>query len=360
MVRRSPLARLRALAFHQTLGSKVNLAQALQKLGYVQADPIQAPARAQDLILMQRVDGYRAGDLERRYSRLDCFEERAHNYGFVTGAVRKLLHPRPRTGHFASRLAKPALLQKVRAVVDELGEAHPRAVEGVLGRSSSANFWGGKSSDTTKALELLHFLGELHVLRREKGIRVYGIAPAMPEILDESTRAEGLLLLLLRLYAPLPEASLRYLIQLCQYGAPGLKTHLRDALRRRVGMRSEEIEGVTYLWPEEEEIAPGEAPREVRLVAPFDPLVWDRRRFEHLHGWEYRLEAYTPEKKRQFGYYALPVFWGDQAVGWANLRLEGEDLHAELGFAEQEPRDRGFARALDEELERHRSFLCGP
>ena len=51
----------------------------------------------------------------------------------------------------------------------------------------------------------------------------------------------------------------------------------------------------------------------MRLLAPFDPVVWDRRRFEMFWGWAYRFEAYTPAAKRQLGYYALPLLWRDQA-----------------------------------------------
>ena len=61
---------------------------------FVQADPIRAPARAQDLTLRHRVTGYRAGDLERRYARLDVHEDFFVNYGFVTSALQALMHPR--------------------------------------------------------------------------------------------------------------------------------------------------------------------------------------------------------------------------------------------------------------------------
>ncbi len=66
-----------------------------------------------------------------------------------------------------------------------------------------------------------------------------------------------------------------------------------------------------------------EVPRTVRLLAPFDPVVWDRTRFEHLWGWQYRFEAYTPVKKRVRGYYAMPMLWRDRFVGWANLGAVG-------------------------------------
>jgi SAM-dependent methyltransferase len=67
---------------------------ALDHLGFVQADPIRAPARAQDLTLRQRVAGYRAGELERRYAALPVEEDFFINYGFVTRRISALMHPR--------------------------------------------------------------------------------------------------------------------------------------------------------------------------------------------------------------------------------------------------------------------------
>ena len=78
----------------RSLFGPTTLPRALQRFGFVQADPIRAPARAQDLTLRHRVRGYRAGDLERRYAALGVEEDTFVNYGFVTPAVQKLMHPR--------------------------------------------------------------------------------------------------------------------------------------------------------------------------------------------------------------------------------------------------------------------------
>jgi uncharacterized protein len=96
----------------------------------------------------------------------------------------------------------------------------------------------------------------------------------------------------------------------------------------------------------------------VRLLAPFDPLVWDRQRFELLWGWAYRFEAYTPAAKRIRGYYALPLLWHDQVIGWGNLSISNGKLQADLGYvAGKPPQTKGFRAALDEELARMAVFL---
>src|SRR5437660_3950080 len=85
---------LRRFAVARTLFTPTTLKRALHRLGFVQADPIRAPARAQDLILRHRVAGYRVGDLERRFARLGLEEDFLYAYGFMPRATARLLHPR--------------------------------------------------------------------------------------------------------------------------------------------------------------------------------------------------------------------------------------------------------------------------
>src|SRR3954453_3410744 len=85
---------MRRFTVARSLFPPTTLKRALQRMGFVQADPIRAPARAQDLILRHRVKNYRAGDLERRYTALDIEEDFFVNYGYVTRALQSLMHPR--------------------------------------------------------------------------------------------------------------------------------------------------------------------------------------------------------------------------------------------------------------------------
>jgi hypothetical protein len=95
----------------------------------------------------------------------------------------------------------------------------------------------------------------------------------------------------------------------------------------------------------------------VRFLAPFDPLVWDRRRFEHFWGWSYRFEAYTPPPKRKLGYYAMPLLWRDDVIGWVNISNGQDALSVKPGFSKGEPKEPSFHSELEAETERFRSFL---
>src|SRR5580700_5801727 len=85
---------LRRYAIVRSLFKPTTLKRAIEKLGFVQADPLRAPARAHDLTLRHRVEGYRAGDLERLYPKLAIEEDFFVNYGFLPRPHHALRHPR--------------------------------------------------------------------------------------------------------------------------------------------------------------------------------------------------------------------------------------------------------------------------
>src|SRR4249919_1054168 len=88
---------LRAHAISQSLFPPTTLRDAIDRMAFVQADPIRSPARAQDLILRHRVNDYRAGHLERKYTKLEIEEGTLYAYGFVSRSVWRLLQPRQTT-----------------------------------------------------------------------------------------------------------------------------------------------------------------------------------------------------------------------------------------------------------------------
>ena len=356
---------LRGAAVARSLFAPTTLQTAIDRLGFVQADPIRAPARAQDLTLRHRVAGYRAGDLERQYTQLDVHEDFFVNYGFVSPAVRALMHPRggPRPWTAARGRHVRALLEFVR----ERGTVHPRAVDEHFAHGKVTNYWGGSSSATTHLLEAMHYRGLLRVVRREAGVRIYATEehePAPQGAAARHARLDALVDVVVAKYGPLPAASLTPLVRRLRYAVPQWAGELdRTLARAKSRLSRAHVDGVDWFWPQDEPLAATAANHtgsgdSVRLLAPFDPVVWDRRRFETLWGWAYRFEAYTPVARRTLGYYALPLLWQDRVIGWGNLAMRDGELLAEIGYvASSPPRGRGFRRALDEELDRVRGFL---
>jgi uncharacterized protein YcaQ len=345
---------LRRFAIARSLFAPTTLTRALATLGFVQADPIRAPARAQDLTLRHRVDAYRAGDLERLYHTLEIEEDVFINYGFVTRDLYRLMHPRARTRRGGRRE------QNILDFLRTRGAVHPREVDAQFSHGRVTNYWGGSSNATTWLLERMHYRGLVRVVRREAGIRIYEALPANAPPVDKAerdARLDALVDVAVRKYAPLPASSLTMLVARMRYAAPQWSTGRKRALQRaRARLAHERVAGVEWYWPPEEPFRT-DVLDNVRLLAPFDPVVWDRRRFEQLWDWAYRFEAYTPVRKRKLGYYALPLLWRDRVIGWANVSQAIGGVNAEFGYIGRRPRDRQFTRALNEEMDRMRTFL---
>ncbi|MFM9970464.1 MAG: DNA glycosylase AlkZ-like family protein [Burkholderiales bacterium] len=356
------VSQLRRYALARSLFKPTTLVRAIAKLGFVQADPLRAPARAQDLTLRHRVRDYRAGDLERRYRRLPIEEDFFVNYGFLGNQHHALMHPRtPRTVWPESRRAQA---QAVLAFVRERGVAHPREVDAQFKHGKVRNWFGGSSNASTELLDGMHYRGLLRVARRDGGTRVYAAREPWPAHGGRDScqaRMDALVDLIVATYAPLPARSLGKLVSALRVAAPQWTDDRKRALAHATSRLSHaEIEGIDWYWPTEDNPASCRwqaGDRALHLLAPFDPVVWDRLRFEAFWGWSYRFEAYTPAAKRKMGYYALPLLWGEQVIGWCNLAVRDARLVVDPGFVAKRPSDAAFRQAFDEELQRMSDFL---
>jgi uncharacterized protein YcaQ len=368
------LSHLRRYAIARSLFKPTTLRRAIDKLGFVQADPIRAPACAQDLTLRHRVAGYCAGDLERRYPKLPLDEDFFVNYGFLPRAHHALMHPRLVRGvspwdslKASSKRARQeaAILEFVRA----RGIVHPREVDANFSHGSVKNWFGGSSSASTQMLNTLHYRGLLRVARRDAGTRVYAArelqlpsgAADSPADLAPDAKMDALVNVIVHKYAPIPAPSLGFLVNRLQYGAPQWAKERRAALARaKQRLGHAKVEGIEWYFPADErpQSRRWRLDEQVRLLTPFDPVAWDRRRFEVFWGWAYRFEAYTPAAKRKMGYYALPLLWQERVIGWGNVSVVDGKMNAALGFVSgRAPKDLQFRANLDAELERMRAFL---
>jgi uncharacterized protein YcaQ len=367
------LDHLRRFTVARNFPAPTTLQRALSRMEFVQADPIRAPARAQDLILRHRVRNYHAGELERRYATLDIEEDVFVNYGFVTRSLHALMGQREK-GEQGKRGRGEGEVLRTRLLLEfvrERGAVHLREVDEHFSHGAVKNYWGGSSNATTHRLEEMHYRGLLRVARREKGIRIYSAhqnlvqpkpgnetnSPTPIDAAERRSRVDALIDVVVRIYAPLPGASLSFYVRRLRYAAPQWQGELTAALlRARQRLSHARVDGSDWYWSKN--IAVRGAPRDsVRLLAPFDPMVHDRARFELLWRWGYRFEAYTPVARRKLGYYALPLLWRDHVIGWGNLSVKNGQLEAEFGYVKSQPHDRVFKRELEAELDRMRAFL---
>ncbi|MBA4106920.1 MAG: cytoplasmic protein [Pirellula sp.] len=359
------LDRLRRYAITRSLFKPTTLPRAIAKLGFVQVDPIRAPARAQDLTLRHRVNDYRAGDLEARYPRLAIEEDFFVNYGILPRATQRLMHPR--TARTEWSRARWAQAEAVLEFVHSRGAVHPREVDAAFQHGTTKNWFGGNTKASTQLLDGMHYRGLLRVARRDSGIRVYApqLAHEQDEPDDPDAALDALVDVVVAKYAPLPATTLGRLVMALGSAAPQWREQRRAAMARtKLRLPQATVDGCRWYWPADENPATRRFASDavlderLRLLAPFDPVVWDRQRFEHFWGWAYRFEAYTPAPKRVRGYYALPMLWRGQVIGWANAAVRNGRLQLQPGYVSgRPPRDAAFKPALQEEQSRMEQFL---
>ena len=313
------------------------LAEALAHHGYIQLDPINVCGRMHDLILRNRVQGYREGDLLRHLhgpgdgtplpsGRRVAVEQHAPGGGalaafpleawpqlaFATEARAR------RRGGWGGRLA-PAEERLARRVLAEIEERGPLAADDIDHRGRTATAWGTPGRTVKVLLEKLFLHGRVLIAARRGFRRVYDLPRrVLPAGVLSAPRP-----------APLEAARFRALLRLRQRRLVAARRAERPLLEGLV--QELRVEGLPPCLCLREDLPvleaaragpDGIAGRAVRLLAPLDPLVYDRRLTAALFGFDYTWEVYTPPARRVRGYYALPVLAGDRLVGhlepWAD------------------------------------------
>ncbi len=173
-----------------------------------------------------------------------------------------------------------------------------RVVDQAFAHGRVTNYWGGTSNASTHLLDGMHYRGLLRVQRRDSGTRIYAVAEHAEPDASEQAQVER----------RRPDRPGGAQVRAAALGQPDLsgapaglwRPHIwpsRPGERWRWPSATTgqlHAGGTTWYWPADENPRSRHAPDEqVRLLAPFDPVVWDRRRFELLWGWVYKFEAYA-------------------------------------------------------------------
>lgn len=320
----------------------------VERMGFVQVDSIRVVERAQHLTLAARLDGYRPALLERLLEReRSLFEHWTHDAAVIPTAWYP--HWRHRFERWRHKVHGNAWWMErlggdpegtAGAVLERIRREGPLMVKDFEREPGAESAWWGWTRQKA-ALEFLWHVGELAIAGRVQFHKVYDLAErvlpaahAAPAPPHEEHLAWACRTALARLGVATPQEIADFL-RAVPAAEAGAWCERAAAAGEVVLVRVEAADGTparaAYTMPDWEARAAAAppAPRRLRLLSPFDPILHDRRRTQRLFGFDYRLEVFVPAAKRQHGYYVMPILEGERLVG----RLDPK-LHRDQGLLE--------------------------
>jgi len=318
----------------------------LRRTGVLQVDSVNVLQRAHYMPLFSRMGPYDT-DLLRRASSGRAQRRLVEYWAHVQAYMPVELWPhmqhrmeqyRPQRGKWWTDGVTDELSTSLVAEIVDRGASTARELDDGLPRGKK--HWGWNWSASKKALDFLFVVGDLAVAGRNSQFEVLYDLPE--RVLPDAVLARP---------TPEPAEAHRELVRRAAVShGVGTEPDLRDYYR----MKPAESQAAVASLVEDGELIPvtvegstkpaylhrdARLPRRVRaraLLSPFDPLVWERARAEHLFGFRYRIEIYVPEPQREYGYYVLPFLLGDRIVARVDLKADRKTkvLQVKAAYAE--------------------------
>lgn len=362
-------ARQFLLRSHYLLGAKLRgrrqaIKAVLGRLRAIQVDSIDAAGTNQDLVLQSRVAHYRPEHLRRL-----LYQERgAYEYWLKSLCilpVESFPFYRNQMQQAETWLA-PFLSEHgdtVEAVLDAIRRHGPRAPGDFSDPRQCDGGWYGSQRVVKRALEVLWETGRLMIHHRNGRQRYYDLAErCLPGVEPARESGEFRRRAMMDVYSAMRLFSPR--------GGSSQVWHIVRGFRHAVHMELEksgeivpvEVEGSRRRYfilnedlPILDSLRVGKA--RVRLLAPLDSMLWDRRMIKEVFDFDYTFEVYKKPEERQFGYYSLPILYGTELVGRCDLgRKKGEpcltvrSVHWEEGVTPSPELIGEFALALRDHI----------
>jgi uncharacterized protein YcaQ len=367
LVARQFLAPARSLA-----GGPEAVLQVFRKFGSIQFDPIAVAGRNHDLVLHARVADYEPAWCDVLYERREIFEATNKALSFVPASefpwFRQVMGRKGPRFHAAALAENAAVAERVLEQIRAEGPLSSLDFERETGPTKD---WFGMPENAVRAvLEAYTVTGVIGLARRDGNRRYYDL---LERLLPDEVLAHDV-----------PEREQLRHKMLSRYRAHGLlgaggaggtfariaEPNARNELRKElielgalVPVDVEGVRGKRFVLAEELELlhAPPEPTPSVAFVAPFDSLLWDTGLLASLFAFDYVWEGFFTPAKRRWGYYVLPIVFGDRFVGRIEPRIEGDDgrvqvldLWWEDGFAPR--RADGFVDAMRDALRAYLHF----
>ena len=346
--------------------------QVFRKLGSIQFDPIAVAGRNHDLVLHARVAAYEPAWCDTLYERREIFEATNKALSFVPASEFPWFrHAMGRKGprfHGAALAENAAVAERVLDRIRAEGPLSSRDFERETGPTKD---WFGMPENAVRAvLEAYTVTGAIGLARRDGNLRYYDLlerllpAEVLTHEVPEREQVRHKLLSRYRAHGLLGAGGAGGTF--ARIAAPQQRNELRKELVELGALVPVDIEGVRgkrLVLAQEVELlqAPPEPASSVAFIAPFDSLLWDTALLSSLFGYDYVWEGFFPWAKRRWGYYVLPIVFGDRFAGRIEPRIDRDQARVEVlnvwwedGF---EPRRAdGFVEAMRDALRAYLRF----
>ena len=300
---------------------KKGVLAAIGHLGYVQIDTLAVVARAHHHTLWSRLPDYNEKFLQELLEKdKSIFEYWSHAASYLPMSDYRFSLPRKKTyaGGQSHWFAQDKKLKKY--VLDRIkAEGALQSKDFEYKRTGPGNWYEWKPAK--RALEQLFMEGQLMVARRQGFQKVYDLAEnVLPSNIDttlpsEKEYAEYLIRKAVQANGIVEEKEIAYIRK-------GLKESVNKALKKMlkdgelVEVFVEGLDGIPFVTDIKQLRSVEKIPdhKHVQLLSPFDNAVIQRKRVQRIFDFDYQVECYVPEPKRKFGYFCLPVLYGDSFV----------------------------------------------
>lgn len=326
------------LAPARSLAGSEGVLKVFGKLGSIQFDPIAVAGRNHDLVLHARVADYEPVWCEVAYERREIFETTNKALSFIPMSevpwFRSSSGRKGRQFHAAALAENATVAERVLERIRAEGPLSSRDFEGEAG--ATKDWFGMPENAVHSVLEAYTVAGAIGLARRDGNVRYYDLIERLlpPEVLAQEVPVRD---------------QLRHKL-LSRYRAHGLlgaggtfariadpqeRNDLRKELVELGALLPVEVEGVRgkrFVLAEELSLlqAPPVATQSVAFLAPFDSLLWDTAFLASVFDFDYVWEGFFPPAKRRWGYYVLPIVFGDRFVGRIEPRIDRDRARVEV------------------------------
>ena len=353
----------------------------VERLGLLQFDPLEVPgARNHDLVLHARIGGYRREWCEAWLYGPDRRLIEIYNKSLNLLPIGELPHYRVSWDRNAPEMDRGILAEQApvaEAILRRLKTDGPLSTAAFSEHGHAVDWWWAPTRASRAVMEALFVTGRIGISRRDGNRRYYDLIERLVprELLARrESEEDGMTHRLLSRFRAtgltMPAGGTQSEVM---YSAGSTKDRVRRTERLvddgiLLPVQVDGLPKTRYVMATEESLletaadAASIAEAGVSFIAPLDPLLWDRRLVRELWGFDYLWEVYVPEAKRRWGYYVLPILYGDRFVGRIEPRLDRKratlnilGLRFEPGF---EPADEpSFVTAFADAIEAYRDFV---